>query len=257
MYLIGCHDRYIDRCIDRYIMSIDYRPRVDRCFHELPLMSAEVSTVTISGAYRSTTGGISVNHRRNVGRISLDSRARVYRYYVPIYRTILSTNISTYTRYYLPIYRPLLSTDPRYYRPMYRPIYWLILDPIHWYIDRYQILSTGTRNYRPMYRPMYRQMHRPILEHLSTARLSVKCRPMYELKYRWSIGAVSVKYQWGIGEVSVNHQVYRPIGVSVDTLVDTQPIYRPILDRVSTDSRSSIDRCIDRYIDRCIGGGPP
>ena len=98
--------------------STDTRPTcrstIDRestdVFIELPLMSAEVSTVTISGAYRSITGGISVNYRRNVGRISFDSRARVYRYYVPIYRTILSTNISTYTRYYLPIYRPLLST---------------------------------------------------------------------------------------------------------------------------------------------------
>ena len=165
-------------------MSIDYRPRVDPCFYRA---STDVSTVTISGAYRSTTGGISVNYRRNVGRISFDSRARVYRYYVPIYRTILSTNISTYTRYYLPIYQPLLSTDmstdTRYYRPMYRPIYWLILDPIHRYIDRYQILSTDTRYYRPMYRPMYRQMHRPILENLSTARVSVECRPMWEPKY--------------------------------------------------------------------------
>ena len=42
-------------------------------------MSVEVSTVTVSGAYRSTTGGISVNSRRNVGRVSFDSRARVYR----------------------------------------------------------------------------------------------------------------------------------------------------------------------------------
>ena len=96
------------------------RSTIDRestdVFIELPLMSAEVSTVTISGAYRSTTGGISVNYRRNVGRISFDSRARVYRYYVPIYRTILSTNISTYTRYYLPIYRPLLPTN--IYRPL-------------------------------------------------------------------------------------------------------------------------------------------
>ena len=104
---------------------------------ELPLMSAEVSTVTISEAYRSTTGGISVNYRRSVGRVSFDRWARVYRYYLPIYRPILSTNISTYTRYYLPIYRPILSTDistdtidryiDRYYRPIYRPI----LDPIY------------------------------------------------------------------------------------------------------------------------------
>ena len=172
----------------------------------------------------------------------------IERYYQPIYRPVLDTIYPHIGRFYW----PLLSTDPRYYRPMYRPIYWLILDPIHRYIDRHQILSTDTRYYWPMYRPMYRQMHRPILEHLSTARVSVECRPMYELKYRFkhrcSIGEVSVKYQcgisevsvkyrWSIGEVSVNHQVYRPIGV----LVDTQPIYQPILDQVSTDSRSSIE----------------
>ena len=75
---------------------------------ELPLMSAEVSTVTISGAYWSTTSGISVNYRWSVGRVSFDSRARVYPYYLPIYRLILS----------------------------------MILDTIHRYIDRYLILST-------------------------------------------------------------------------------------------------------------------
>ena len=75
---------------------------------ELPLMSAEVSTVTISGAYRSTTGGISVNYRGSVGRVSFNSRARVYRYSLPIYRPILS----------------------------------VILDTIHRYNDRYLILST-------------------------------------------------------------------------------------------------------------------
>ena len=116
---------------------------------ELPLMSAEVSTVIISGAYRSTTDGIWVNYRRNVSRVSFDSRARVYRYLL-IYPPILSTNVSTYIRYYLPIYRPILSTDIstvldpiyRYHRPMYGPIYWLILDTIYRYIDRYHILST-------------------------------------------------------------------------------------------------------------------
>ena len=72
---------------------------------ELPLMSAEVLTVTISGAYRSTTGGISVNYRRNVGRVSFDSRARVYRYNPwPIYRPILSVIIDI-DRYLI------LSTD--------------------------------------------------------------------------------------------------------------------------------------------------
>ena len=72
---------------------------------ELPLMSAEVSTVTISGAYRSTTGRVSVNYRRNVGRVSFDSRARVYRYNLPIYRPILSVIIDTIDRYLI------LSTD--------------------------------------------------------------------------------------------------------------------------------------------------
>ena len=76
---------------------------------ELPLMSAEVSTVTISGAYWSTTGGISVNYRRNVGHVSFDSWARVYRHYLPIYRPILSVILDTIHRYiarYL-----ILSTD--------------------------------------------------------------------------------------------------------------------------------------------------
>ena len=231
-------------------MSIDYRPRVYRCFYR-------ASTGVGRGIDRDHIGSLSVNYRRNVGRISFDSWARVYAYYVPIYRTILSTNISTYTRYYLPIYRPLLSTDSRYYRAIYRPIYWLILDHIHRSIDRYQILSTDTIYYRPMYRPIYWQMHLPIQGHLSTTRVSVECRLMYELKYRWSIGAVSVKYRGNISEVSVNHQVYRPIGVSVHTSVDTRPIYRPILDRVSTDTQSSIDQCIDWYISWCIGRGPP
>ena len=89
MYLIGYPDRYIDRCIGRYIdrYSIDTRPihrsTVDRESTDvlvgIPLMSVEVSIVTVSGAYRSTTDGISVNSRRNVGRVSFDSRARVYR----------------------------------------------------------------------------------------------------------------------------------------------------------------------------------
>ena len=72
---------------------------------ELPLMSAEVSTVTILGTYRPTTGGISVNYRQNVGRVSFDSRVRVYRYNLPIYRPILSVIIDTIDRYLI------LSTD--------------------------------------------------------------------------------------------------------------------------------------------------
>ena len=46
---------------------------------ELPLMSAEVSTVTILVGYRPTTGGISVNYWQNVGGVSFDSRERVDR----------------------------------------------------------------------------------------------------------------------------------------------------------------------------------
>ena len=38
----------------------------------------------------------------------------------------------------------------------------------------------------------------------------------------------------------VNHQVYQPIGVSVNTLVNIRPIYRPILDRVSTNVSTDI-----------------
>ena len=49
----------------------------------------------------------------------------------------------------------------------------------------------------------------------------------------------SVKYRSSIGQVLVNRQVYRPIGVSVDISVDTRPIYRPVLDRVSTDTLPS------------------
>ena len=68
MYLIGCHDR----------PSTDTRPTcrstIDRestdVFKELPLMSAEVSTVTISGAYRSTIGGMSVVYHSIVERES-------------------------------------------------------------------------------------------------------------------------------------------------------------------------------------------
>ena len=83
---------------------------------ELPLMSAEVLTMTISGANRSTTGGILVNYRRNVSLVSFDSRVRVYRYYRPIYRPILDT-----------IYQMNISTDTN-----------------DWYINRYFILYIYT-----------------------------------------------------------------------------------------------------------------
>ena len=137
MYLIVYLDRYIDLCIGRYIdrylidprptgnqhvdqLSIACQPRVNRCF-------GRASTDVGRGIDRdhigsTTTGGISVNYRWSVGRVSFDSRARVYRYYLPIYRPILSTNISTYTRYYLLIYRPILDHIYRYHRPIYHVI---------------------------------------------------------------------------------------------------------------------------------------
>ena len=88
---------------------------------ELPLMLAEVSTMTISGAYQSTTGRISVNYWQSVGRVSFDSRARVY--------------------------QPICRSINRYYRPIYQPI----LDTIYWYIDQIlPVLSTDTRSYISM-----------------------------------------------------------------------------------------------------------
>ena len=104
---------------------------------ELPLMSAEVSTVTISGAYRSTTGGISVNYRRNVCRIIIQQSSEslpilcadlsndTIDQYIDLYQ-ILSTHISTAT---IDRYQILstdvstdISTDTRSYPPIYRPI---------------------------------------------------------------------------------------------------------------------------------------
>ena len=136
----------------------------------LPLISAEVSTVTISVAYRSTIGGIPVNYRQNVGRVSFDSRANVDRWehrrliYRPTYQstsdgrhwlaeyfsflyafvervlwaiTAKRTTKSAYcyrTKYYRPMYRAIYRPMPRLiHRPMYRPI----LDTIGRYIDRY------------------------------------------------------------------------------------------------------------------------
>ena len=90
---------------------------------ELPLMSATVLTMTISGAYWSTTGGISVNYWWSVGRLSFDRRARVYRYYLPIYRPILSVILDTIHRYidrYL-----ILSTDVSADTPIGQYIWWL------------------------------------------------------------------------------------------------------------------------------------
>ena len=97
--------------LDRHVtyMSIDCRPRVDRCFGSASTdFGRGIDCDHVGSIYRSTTGRISVNYRQSVGRVSFDSRARVYQYYLPIYRLILS----------------------------------VILDTIHRYIDRYLILST-------------------------------------------------------------------------------------------------------------------
>ena len=53
-------------------------------------MSAEVSTVTISGAYRSTIGGMSVVYHSIVKRESTDTICRSIDRYL-----ILSTDVST------------------------------------------------------------------------------------------------------------------------------------------------------------------
>lgn len=84
MYLLQYLDRYIDRCIGRYQSTLErHATDIVHCREstdflvELPLMSAEVSTVTILVGYRPTTGGISVNYWQNVGRVFFDSRERV------------------------------------------------------------------------------------------------------------------------------------------------------------------------------------
>ena len=81
----------------------------------------------------------------------------------PMYPPILNTIDRDIERYYLPIHRPILSTnmltDTRYcqstYRPngYYRSIYWRILDTNYRYIDRY---------YRLMYRPILDTVDRGI-----------------------------------------------------------------------------------------------
>ena len=68
-----------------------------------------------------------------------------------------------------------------------------------------------------------------------------------------------MKYWWSISE----HQLYRLIGVLVDTLVVTLLVYQLILNWASTNTRSSVndtwwstERCPDQYIDRYIGCSP-
>ena len=109
-----------------------------------------------------------------------------------------------------------------------------------------------------MYWPMHQQIHRPILEHLLTGRVSVKCRPMYQLIYQlistntFSEGKVSVKHRCSIG---------KPSSISTDSSIGWYISWYStdisnVLDRVSPDSRSSIDQCIDWYITQCIGRSP-
>ena len=67
-------------------MRLTCRSTVDRestdVSVELPLMSAEVSTVTISGAYRSTISGVSVVYHSIVERESTDTICQsIDRYY--------------------------------------------------------------------------------------------------------------------------------------------------------------------------------
>ena len=80
MHLIGYSDRHIDRCIGQYIgQYIDCRPRVDRCFRGDSTDVGRGIDRDRIGSLSVNYGGISVNSRRNVGRVSFDSRARVYR----------------------------------------------------------------------------------------------------------------------------------------------------------------------------------
>ena len=201
-------------------MRLTCRSTVDRestdVSVELPLMSAEVSTVTISGAYRSTIGGISVNYQWSVGRVSFDSRARVYWYYLPIYRPILS----------------------------------VVLDTIHRYIDRYLILSTdvsadtSTDTRAFIDRPSIGRVSTNVSTDISSDinqytrwRLSVS---EASVQYRWSIGEISMKSQWATKYI--NRYSYQSIHRSIlDWYIDLYSIkYRPILDRVSTDVSTDI-----------------
>ena len=111
------------------------------------------------------------------------------------------------------------------YRPMYREIYRPMSRPI----------------YRPMSRPIYWPRYRPILGTIG------RYIDRYIDRYtRWSISEASVKYRWSIGE----RQLYRPIGVPVDISGDTQLIYRPIPNRVSTVKRSILDRYLIEFRSR-------
>ena len=101
---------------------------------------------------------------------------------------------------------------------------------------------------------MYQQILETLLEYLSSGRVLTNVSTNISTDINLNTngeGKVSLKHWCIISEVSVNHQVYRPIGVSVDIMVDTWSMYRPILDR------SSVDWSIGWYIDRCICCKPP
>ena len=195
-------------------------PELTNVSVELPLMSAEVSTVTISGAYRSTTGGISVNYRRNVGHVSFDIRAKVYQYYLPIYRPILS----------------------------------VILDTLHQYIARYLILSTDvSTDVSTNVSADTSTDTRAFIDRSSVDHCIKQCidryQPIHSVKVKcwWSISAVSVKYRWSLSEppsMSTDRSIGRYISrYSADISIYTQssidrysieyrPMYRAIYRRI-------------------------
>ena len=114
------------------------------------------------------------------------------------------TDISTDILSYISILSTIVSTDTKYYPPIYRPI----PDTI----DRYYIISTNVSAHTLVNTRAF------FIDWLSVGRVSTSVSTdIYRLisTNTLSEGKVSVKHRCCIGEVSVNHQVYRPIGVSV------------------------------------------
>ena len=134
---------------------------------------------------------------------------------------------------------------------MYRPTYRVILDTIQQYIDWYLILSTdlSTNVLADTLNNTRAFIDQSSVDQCINRYMNQSTNTLGEgiVSVRYRTGAVSVQYRWSISEVSVNHQVYWPIGAWVDTLVDAWPIYRPILDRVSTDTWSTIDPYSIKY----------
>ena len=109
-------------------------------------------------------------------------------------------------------------------------------ESVQWVITTAKRLIKSAYSYRiKYYRPIYTRYYRPIYG----PRCGPIYPPIYLVEYRYTIGEASVKYRWGIGE----RQLYRPIGVSVDT----QQIYRPTLNRAS----SATQLILDRYLVEC------